>query len=116
MRTRKAVPLGVLVALIGVLMLSGPLAGLAMAQEYPPTTPPTTPPVAGETIIPTSVAPEVEEAPGAQPGAGAEEEEGAPLAFTGAELTLLLAAFGILLAGGAAALIAARRRGRPGTG
>lgn len=117
MRISRAIPLGVLVTLIAVLALFGPLAGLALAQTYPPTTPPTTPPtsppVAGETVIPTGVAPGVEEAPGVQP---AEEAEAAALAFTGAELTLLVAAFGILLAGGAVALIAARRRGRPETG
>jgi hypothetical protein len=52
---------------------------------------------------------------GAVQGAGAVqgESEGvaaAPLAFTGAELTLLLGGLGILLAGGAVALIAGRRR------
>ncbi|MGH2767312.1 MAG: hypothetical protein ACRDKA_15640, partial [Actinomycetota bacterium] len=84
-------PLGILLALMGVLVVSGPLAGLAMAQTYPPTTPPTTPattpPVAGTTVVPTGVAPEVEEAPGVQPAE--EEAAAAPLAFTGAELTLL---------------------------
>ena len=50
---------------------------------------------------------------GAVQGAGAVQGESAaaaPLAFTGAEFTLLVAAFGILLAGGAVALIAGRRR------
>jgi hypothetical protein len=107
----------VLVALFTVLALSG-LGGSATAQTYPPTTPPTTPPVQGTTVIPTGVAPTgvapaQEEAPAGQPAVGAEEGV-APLAFTGAELTLLLAAVGILLGAGAAALIAARRRSSSG--
>jgi hypothetical protein len=43
-------------------------------------------------------------------GAGVQGASGAPLAFTGAELTLLVGGLGILLAGGAVALIAGRRR------
>jgi hypothetical protein len=46
---------------------------------------------------------------GASEGAS-EGASGAPLAFTGAELTLLVGGLGILLAGGAVALIAGRRR------
>jgi hypothetical protein len=43
-------------------------------------------------------------------GAGVQGASAAPLAFTGAELTLLLGGLGILLAAGAVALIAGRRR------
>jgi hypothetical protein len=74
---------------------------------YPPTTQPAAVAAAGEQG-------------GGGPGGGvlgaSEGAAGAALAFTGAELTLLVAAFGILLAGGAIALIAARRRSRPQTG
>jgi hypothetical protein len=74
---------------------------------YPPTTQPAAVAAAGEQG-------------GGGPGSGvlgaSEGAAGAALAFTGAELTLLVAAFGILLAGGAVAVIAARRRSRPQTG
>jgi hypothetical protein len=43
-------------------------------------------------------------------GAGVQGASAAPLAFTGAELTLLVGGLGILLAAGAVALIAGRRR------
>jgi hypothetical protein len=43
-------------------------------------------------------------------GVGVEGASAQPLAFTGAKLTLLLGGLGILLAGGAVALIAGRRR------
>lgn len=76
-------------ALVVVLMVAG---GPAVAQPtYPPS------------VAPTQEQPEV-------------EAEAQPLAFTGADLTLLVGGFGILLAGGAVALIAARRRSRPETG
>lgn len=97
------------VAVLVVLVIAG---GPALAQPtYPPTTPPTSPANVAPTIVEpgAGVAPNVEQ-PGVQgEGVGA-------LAFTGAELTLLVAAFGILLAGGAVALIAARRRTRPQAG
>jgi hypothetical protein len=82
----------------------------------------------GPTYPPTSQPPKTQPAAvaaageqgGGGPGSGvlgaSEGAAGAALAFTGAELTLLVAAFGILLAGGAVALIAARRRSRPETG
>jgi hypothetical protein len=96
-------------ALVVVLVMA---TGTAMAQPtYPPTT-----------VAPTSVAPKVDVAPNVEePGGvlgevGGQGEGVGALAFTGAELTLLVAAFGILLAGGAVALIAARRRSRPQTG
>jgi hypothetical protein len=102
MRITKAAPSMVLIALFSLLALSG-LAAPATAQTYPPP-----PPVQETGVAPTGVAPAEEEAPGEQPGV--EAEEAAALAFTGAELTILLAAFALLLGGGAAALIAARRR------
>lgn len=80
--------------------------GCFEGPTYPPTTQPAAVAAAGEQ--------------GGGPGGGvlgaSEGAAGAALAFTGAELTLLVAAFGILLAGGAIALIAARRRNRPETG
>ncbi|MGH2653228.1 MAG: hypothetical protein ACRDHV_02620 [Actinomycetota bacterium] len=102
----------ILMAAVAVLVVLVIVTGPALAQPtYPPTTPPTSPAnVAPTAIVPgAGVAPNVEQ-PGVQgEGVGA-------LAFTGAELTLLVATFGILLAGGAVALIAARRRSRPQTG
>jgi hypothetical protein len=73
-----------------------------------PTYPPTTQPAA--------VAGAGEQGGGKGVLGASEGAAGAALAFTGAELTLIVAAFGILLAGGAIALIAARRRNRPETG
>jgi hypothetical protein len=84
---------------------------------YPPTTQPAN--VQPGVITQGGDGGAVQGAGGAVQGAGvAAGTEGAAgaLAFTGAELTLLVAAFGILLAGGAVALIAARRRGRTQTG
>jgi hypothetical protein len=106
----------ILMAAVAVLVVLVIVTGPALAQPtYPPTTPPTSPAnVAPTAIVPgAGVAPNVER-PGVQ---GEVQGEGVgALAFTGAELTLLVAAFGILLAGGAVALIAARRRSRPQTG
>ena len=85
----------IVVAVLAAFLLVGLLGQVALAQTQP-TYPPTTPP----SVLPTTEKPEVKP----------EVEEEAALAFTGAELTLLLAAFGILVAGGAVALIVARRR------
>jgi hypothetical protein len=85
----------VAVVVMGTLLfgLLGAMTALAQ-QVYPP---------------PVEVSPEVvvEVQPGVAPAAPAPE---AGLAFTGAELTLIIVAFGALLAAGTAALIAARRR------
>lgn len=114
MRMMRAfrVTMAVLALAVVLVMATGP----AMAQPtYPPTS------VAPTSVAPTSVAPKVD-ANAEEPGGGVlGEVEGqaegvGALAFTGAEFTLLVAAFAILLAGGAVALIAARRRGRPETG
>jgi hypothetical protein len=88
----------IVVAVLAAFLLVGLLGQAALAQTQP-TYPPTTPP----SVLPTTEKPEVKPE--------VEEEAEEALAFTGAELTLLLAAFGILVAAGAVALIAARRRG-----
>ena len=89
----------IMVTALAVLVVLVIAAGPSLAQPtYPPTS------VAPTTVVPPDV-------PEAEVEVEQEAEE-APLAFTGAELTLLVAAFGILLAGGAVALIAARRRSR----
>jgi hypothetical protein len=89
----------IMVTALAVLVVLVIAAGPSLAQPtYPPTS------VAPTTVVPPDE-PEVEVEV-------EQEAEAAPLAFTGAELTLLVAAFGILLAGGAVALIAARRRSR----
>jgi hypothetical protein len=91
----------IMVTALAVLVVLVIAAGPSLAQPtYPPTS-----------VAPTTVVPP--DQPEVQPEVEVEQEaEAAPLAFTGAELTLLVAAFGILLAGGAVALIAARRRSR----
>ena len=114
MKSAFRVAMAALALVVVLVMATGP----ALAQPtYPPTTPPTSP----ANVAPTEVAPGGEVAPNVEkPGGvlggvqGQGEGVGA-LAFTGAELTLLVAAFAILLAGGAIALIAARRRSRPET-
>lgn len=115
MRMTKA--FRIMMAAVAVLVVLVIVTGPALAQTtYPPTTPPTTP----ANVAPTEIEPGAGVAPNVeQPGVQGEGVGGGgvgALAFTGAELTLLVAAFGILLAGGAVAMIAARRRGRPQTG
>jgi hypothetical protein len=81
---------------LGALLLFGVAGAMAAVAQtsYPP---------------PTGVAPEVVTKP--KPGGGVAPAATAPLAFTGAELTLLLVGFAVLVAAGALAIIAARRRG-----
>jgi len=110
MPTMKAVRIMMVVATL--FLLVGTLSTTALAQTYPPTTPPTTPAVEETTEAPKVEGAVVEQGD-SQGGAVLGESEGAsgtPLAFTGAELTLLVGGLGILLAGGAVALIAGRRR------
>jgi hypothetical protein len=81
---------------VGLLTFGVTGAMMALAQPvYPP---------------PVDVQPEVvvEVQPGVQPGVQPAPAQG--LAFTGAELTLIVLAFAALLAAGTGALIAARRR------
>jgi ABC-type dipeptide/oligopeptide/nickel transport system permease subunit len=106
MKSAIRVAMGALALVVVLVMATGP----AMAQPtYPPTS-----------VAPTSVAPKVD-ANAEEPGGGVlggvegQGEGVGALAFTGAELTLLVGAFALLLAGGAIALIAARRRSRPET-
>jgi len=87
---RIAVRAGVVLAMLLLSGVTGAVTALAQTT-YPP---------------PVEVAPEVVEKAKPAPAA---QEEGA-LAFTGAELTLLLVTFAVLLAAGALVLIAARRR------
>jgi hypothetical protein len=89
--------------------------GCFEGPTYPPTTPPTNPPTTPPSKVEAAV---VEQ--GGKPGKGgnpagvlgAAESRGetGALAFTGAEWTLLVGGLTILLAGGAVALIAGRRR------
>jgi hypothetical protein len=88
---RIAVRAGFVLAMVLLSGVTGAVTALAQTT-YPP---------------PVEVAPEVIEK--AKPAPAAAQEEGA-LAFTGAELTLLLVTFALLLAAGALVLIAARRR------
>lgn len=107
MPTMKA--LRILMVVATLFLLVGILSTTALAQTYPPTTPPTT----GATTNPQvegAVVEQGENQGGAVQGGAVQGASAAPLAFTGAELTLLLGGLGILLAGGAVALIAGRRR------
>jgi hypothetical protein len=102
--TKSAWLAAMVVFLVGAL-----LGGPAGAQTYPPTTPPVAPVgVAPEEVAPGEVAPQEGGAP-AVGGVQAAEEEPA-LAFTGADLTLLVLVLIALTTVGAFALIVARRR------
>lgn len=107
MKSAFRVAMAALALVVVLVMATGP----AMAQPtYPPTS------VAPTSVAPgADVAPNVEKPGGVLGGVEGQGEGVGALAFTGAELTLLVAAFAILLAGGAIALIAARRRSRPET-
>jgi hypothetical protein len=113
MRMSRAVPVVGLICLTTVLLVGG-LGGSALAQTYPPTTPPTQPVVSPAEESPTTeVSPavvEAGEAGGAGGEAGGAAGEGGALAFTGAEIWLLVLAAALLAGIGALALIAARRR------
>jgi hypothetical protein len=87
---RKLTTIG---AVLGALLAT---AGTALAQTYPP---------------PTGVAPTVVTQGGGNGGVGpAVETQAGGLAFTGAEIGLLVLAAALLAGIGAMALIAARRR------
>ena len=89
-----------LVALVGTFVLTGLFSVTqAFAQTpYPPKVPP-------EEVLPTVVF------PAGQPVTDTTGGGGGSLAFTGAELTLLLGVLAVLLVTGGLALMAGRRRG-----
>ncbi len=88
-----------LVALVGTFVLTGLFSVTqAIAQTpYPPKVPP-------EEVLPTVVFPAGQPVTDTTGGGGS-------LAFTGAELTLLLGVLAVLLVTGGLALMAGRRRG-----
>ena len=91
-----------LTALVGTFVLTGLFSVTqAFAQTpYPPKVPP-------EEVLPTVVFPAGQPVTDTTGGGGG----GGSLAFTGAELTLLLGVLAVLLVTGGLALMAGRRRG-----
>lgn len=102
MRGRAARIATILAVAMTVLVVGSLAASAQTATTYPP---PTSPPVA---VAPAEVSPAVVGAGGGGQPAAPEAE----LAFTGAELTVLLIVLGGLVLGGAALYVAGRRRAR----
>lgn len=101
----QATRIATILAVALTVLVAGSLA--ASAQTTPPTyPPPTTPSVA---VAPAEVSPAVV---GAAGGGGQPSAPQAELAFTGAELTVLLIVLGGLVLGGVALYAAGRRRAR----